>query len=191
MSTTASAQKVKQTPHEKRMRTSIDRQVSMLTRSERIKALAEGDIEGREDLSPSQRDRYVADEVAEYQKPEIIRQAIKMVKSNANEARAKREMEGKAYTEVKSKIAGNMKTKKQVRTKSANLNARKQTIKTWAESHPDNINRLIVDMNVSYEELGCLPRRSNISPEKADCFNRKYAELSQAMEQNMELTKSY
>ena len=49
------------------------------------------------------------DELREYQKPEIIRQAIKLVKQSADEQAAKRE---RATSEIKSpsKIRQNLKT---------------------------------------------------------------------------------
>ena len=51
----------------------------MKQRFDKVRAVAEIEAEER-DMSPSQRDRYIDDEIREYQKPELIRQAIKRVK---------------------------------------------------------------------------------------------------------------
>ena len=63
-----------------------------------VRVSLEQDVGGR-DLSPSQRERYLDAEITEYQKPEIIRQAIKLVKSAAAETAAKRT---RATSEIKS-----------------------------------------------------------------------------------------
>ena len=85
----------------------------MQQRFDKVRAVAEIEAEERE-MSPSQRDRYVAEEIAEYQKPEIIRQALKRVKQSADEQREKRER--RTYEiQGKSKIRGNLKTQKKVR----------------------------------------------------------------------------
>jgi hypothetical protein len=44
-----------------------------------VRQSLEHEVGGRE-MSPSQREAYMHEELAEYQKPEIIRQAIKLVK---------------------------------------------------------------------------------------------------------------
>ena len=69
-------------------------------------------------MSPSQREAYAQEQLAEYQKPEIIRQAIKLVKENAAEVAAKRE---RATSEIKSpsKIKQNLKSQKKARAQSA------------------------------------------------------------------------
>ena len=54
-----------------------------------VRESLEQDVGGRE-LSPSQRERYLDAEISEYQKPEIIRQAIKLVRQSAAETAAKR-----------------------------------------------------------------------------------------------------
>ena len=88
-----------------------------------------------------------------------------------------RESEGKAYSGVKSKIKGNMKVQNKVRTQSATLQARKAAYHTFAEQGDGNMSKLITDLNISYEELGCLPRRVNISPERADQFNNLHEKI--------------
>ena len=67
---------------------------------------------------------------------------------------------------MKSKVGRNLKTQKKVRTQSANLQARKAAHLSFAEQRPDDVKQLICDLNVSYEELGCLPRRADLSPER-------------------------
>ena len=75
-------------------------------------------------MSPSQREDFMNAELREYQKPEIIRQAIKLVKQSAAETAAKRE---RATSEIKSpsKIKQNLKTQKKARAQSALFQARK------------------------------------------------------------------
>ena len=138
------------TTHEARIKHTLDRQVSMQQRFDKVRAVAEIEAEERE-MSPSQRDRYVAEEIAEYQKPEIIRQALKRVKQSADEQREKRER--RTYEiQGKSKIRGNLKTQKKVRAQSANLTAKKAGQATFAETtNQDGMNQLIADLNVSYE----------------------------------------
>lgn len=65
---------------------------------EDVRQSLEHEVGGRE-MSPSQREAYMHDELAEYQRPEIIRQAIKLVKESAAETAAKRE---RATSEIKS-----------------------------------------------------------------------------------------
>lgn len=76
------SKKLNQTPHEKRVRQSLDRQVSMQDRMQTIRKVM--DDEAPRDLSPSQREHIISEEIKEYQKPELIRQAIKNVKNNAD-----------------------------------------------------------------------------------------------------------
>ena len=75
-------------------------------------------------MSPAERQQYMEDELREYQKPEIIRQAIKLVKQSADEQAAKRE---RATSEIKSpsKIRQNLKTQKKARAQSALFQAKK------------------------------------------------------------------
>ena len=61
----------------------------MQQRLESLTMTASKNAEER-DLSPSQRDRFVAEAVDEYKKPEMIRQAIKMVKTQADVQAQKR-----------------------------------------------------------------------------------------------------
>ena len=78
----------------------------------------------------------MTEEIKAYQRPELIRQAIKNVKNNADAQRAKRERES---FEIKSpsKIKKNLKTQKKVRCQSANLNAKKAAMKTFARDVDD------------------------------------------------------
>lgn len=61
-----------------------------------------------EDMSPSHREKLIEEEVANYQKPEIIRRAVKRVRDEAAEQRAKRERlthEIKKPSKVKKNLA--------------------------------------------------------------------------------------
>ena len=149
----ASGKKVKQTPHEARIRQSLDRQVSMQDRLSKVRQVV--DAEAPEDMTASERQYYVTEEIKAYQKPELIRQAIKNVKNNADAQRAKRERE---TFEIKSpsKIKKNLKTQKKVRSQSANLNAKKAAMKsTFARDVDDEgLKTIEADLNVSHEKLG-------------------------------------
>ena len=107
----------------------------MKQRFDKVRAVAEVEADERE-MSPSQRDRYIDDEIREYQKPELIRQAIKRVKQSADEQREKR---GRKTREIqgKSKIKENLKSQKKARTQSANLTAKKAGMGTFAETRGD------------------------------------------------------
>ena len=75
--------KAQQSMAETRTKHNLDRQVSMQVRMEKARTVFEDDADQR-DLSPSQRERFIDEEVKAYQKPEMIRQAIKMVKTGAD-----------------------------------------------------------------------------------------------------------
>ena len=79
MSSSMSKSAKKPSLTETRLKHNLDRQISMQDRFDKVRAVAQIEAEER-DMSPSQRDRYVDEEIREYQKPELIRQAIKRVK---------------------------------------------------------------------------------------------------------------
>ena len=80
-----SAQKTPKTVHEARLKYNFERQVSLINRVEQVRKSAAKKIASNENLSPSQRDRIIEEEVESYKKPEIIRRAVKSVRDRANE----------------------------------------------------------------------------------------------------------
>ena len=88
-----------------------------------------------------------------------------------------------AYDGVRSKVGKNLKIQNKARAESADLQARKaMRFKNWCESGDDSMNQLIADLSVSYEDLGRLPRRADISPERQEDFNKMYEEITKDLE---------
>ena len=62
-----------------------------------------------------------------------------------------------------------MRTQKKVRTASANLTAKKAGENTFARDvDEDGMTRIISDLNISYQQLGVLPRNAQIPQERQE-----------------------
>lgn len=118
-------------------------------------------------------------QIEEYQKPELIRQAIKTIRQKADHQRDIRESEGRAFSNVKSKVKRNLTTQKKARAQSANLAAKRAarmqqgSPKLTATVEADGINQLIQDLNVDREELTNLAPKTDVqlAPERAADFD--------------------
>ena len=156
----------KSTPHEARMRATLDRQTSLQDRVTNLRDSIASEP-GNRNLSPSQRDAIANDTVAEYQKTEIIRQSIQNVQRSAEEQKAKRD---RRTTEIKSpsKIKQNMKTQKKAKAMNATIEANKAGLRTTLGDQlgEAGVAKLFQDLDVTYERLGVLPRRADISPQR-------------------------
>ena len=146
--------KVKQTPHEARLEHTLQKQISLNNRTEQLRQSA---AEDARDLSPSQREQYINEEIRQYQKPEMIRQAIKTVKKSADQQKAKRDRQTREI-KCSSKIKANLKTQDKVKKQSAQLAARS----TFEQQiHQEGgMTKLFYDINISKEQLDNLPRKA-------------------------------
>jgi len=83
-----------------------------------------------------------------------------------------------------------MKSLKKVETQKANL---AHTLGNRNFDHNDDgVHKIINDLNLTYEQLGFLPRGDiQLSAERQEHFNAKYDELQSQMEQNMLMTQDY
>ena len=147
--------------------------------------------EAPRDLSPSQRDRFINDEIRQYQKPELIRQAIKNVKNNAEAQKAKRLRESQDIKSP-SKIKKNLKTQKKVRAQSANLAAKRAATQALGKNvEEERVNKVLTDLNVSYKQLGALPKAGTIPAQRQNQLDQLEQELTNALQQNQQLTVNY
>lgn len=70
---------------EARLKYHYERQVSQVNRVAEVRRSCERKLDDEgQDLSPSQRAKYVEEEVWQYEKPEIIRRAVKNVRDHAS-----------------------------------------------------------------------------------------------------------
>ena len=119
----------------------------------------------------------------EYQKPEVLRQALRTVQETADKDRQKRERRYQDYAGAQSKVARNLSVQRSQRKHSKSMagSLAEQTIEQ----------RLMKDLNVTMDNVGLIPRTAKISPAREADFSRKFQILSQAMDDNLELSKQY
>ena len=117
-----------------------------------------------------------------YEKTEIIRQAVDMVKKNASKQRTKRESRDMAYSGTRSRVRGNMKSIERAK------NVSHSPVKRYGPEH-SFIEGMANEMSVSVTDL-TVTVKGEYSPVRLH-KDPQYIELRKQMEENIELTEQY
>ena len=115
-------------------------------------------------------------DVEEYRKTELVRKSVNDVKLRAAVEKERRESPRKTYANVKSKIAGNMKSQK----KAKKMNALVQDQASAQEQIlMGNYGEASVRSGSPLKSLGISPRKGEASPERTAAIDRKRQEIEE------------
>ena len=106
----------------------------------------------------------------DYRKTELLRKSVNDVKVRAAIEKEKRESPRKTYSNVKSKIAGNMKSQKKAKKMGAHM---QEEAEVREQILLGNFGEASVKSSTTFKSLGISPKKGEASPERQAAIIKK------------------